>query len=56
VFLGYFQKLQPNLADARMNQANLPGYPIGYINFASFLIGTSVVDANQFKLSGARVD
>src|SRR5579885_559606 len=32
-----------------MNQANLPGDAIGYINFPSFLIGTSVIDTNQFK-------
>src|SRR5258707_6364461 len=39
-----------------MNQANLSGYAIGYINFAPFLIRTSIVDANQLKLPGARVD
>jgi hypothetical protein len=46
VFPGNVQKLQPDLADARMNQADLSGYAIGYINFASFLIRTSIIDAN----------
>src|SRR5258708_19704795 len=39
-----------------MNQADFSGYAIGYINFAPFLISTSIVDANQFKLPGAGVD
>src|SRR5882724_1440422 len=56
VFLGNLQKLQPDLADARVDQANLPGYAIGYINFASLLIRTAIIDANQFKLPGAGVD
>src|SRR5258705_11547763 len=55
-FLGNFQELQPDLADAGMNQADLPGYAIGYINFASFLVGTSVVDAYKFKLFRAGVN
>src|SRR5579872_7298663 len=34
-----------------MDQANLPRDAIGYINFPSFLIGTPVIDTNQFKLA-----
>ena len=33
--LGQLQQLEPDLSDARVNQANLPGYTIGYINFAA---------------------
>src|SRR5713226_2896212 len=32
-----------------MNQADFPGHAIGYINFASLLIGTPVIDTYQFK-------
>src|SRR5258706_13161391 len=46
-------QFQPHLADSRVDQANLPGYPIGYINFASFLIGTPVINTNNFKLAVA---
>ena len=49
-------QLQPYLADTRMNQPQLAGDTIGYINFASFLIGTAVIDAYNFKFSVARVD
>src|ERR1700693_2735060 len=49
-------QLQPHLADTRMNQPQLAGDTIGYINFASFLIGTAVIDAYNFKFSVARVD
>ena len=56
MFLGNFQKLQPDLADTRMDQSDLSGYAIGYINFTPFLIRTSIVDANQFKLPGTGVD
>src|SRR6266481_3127067 len=38
-----------------MNQANLPGDSIGYINFASFLIRTAVIDTYQFKLAVAGI-
>ena len=38
-----------------MDQANLPGDSIGYINFAPFLIGTAVIDAYQFKLAVAGI-
>src|SRR5882757_10101242 len=48
-------QFQPHLADSRVDQANLPGYAIGYINFASFLIGTPVIDTNNFKFSIAGV-
>src|SRR2546430_9747877 len=34
-----------------MNQANLTGDSIGYINFTPFLIRTAVIDAYQFKLA-----
>src|SRR5712672_1841599 len=56
VFLGNLQKLQPDLADTRVDQTNFSGYAIGYINFASFLVRTAIIDAHQFKLPGARVD
>src|SRR4029077_19580201 len=39
-----------------MDQANLPGDTIGYINFAPFLIGTPVIDTYYFKLAVAGVD
>src|SRR5437879_13476270 len=39
-----------------MDQADVPGDTIGYINFAPFLIGTPVVDTYQFKLAVAGVD
>src|SRR5579864_1783578 len=39
-----------------MNQADLSGYAIGYINFAPFLIRTTIIDANQFKLSASGID
>ena len=45
-FLWNFEKFEPDLAHARMKQADLPGDAIGYINFASFLIRTSIIDAN----------
>src|SRR5580693_8880966 len=54
--LGELQQLEPDLSDARVNQSNLPGDTIGYINFAAFLIGTTVVDAHNFKLAGSGVD
>src|SRR5258708_23824137 len=34
-----------------MDQTDFPGDTIGYINFASFLIGTPVIDAYQLKLA-----
>src|SRR5690349_7000064 len=55
VFARYVQQLQANLVYAGMNQPDLPGYAVGYINFASFLIGTAVVDSYQFKLTVPRV-
>ena len=39
-----------------MDQANLPGYAIGYINFASFLIRTAVINAYKLKFAVPRVD
>src|SRR5215472_3186459 len=39
-----------------MYQPDLAGHPVGYINFASLLIRSAVIDAYQFKLAGARVD
>src|SRR6267142_4642700 len=51
VFLRDFQQLQANLAHTGMDQPNLPGYSVGYINFAPFLIGTPVIDTYQFKLA-----
>src|SRR5437868_8228015 len=39
-----------------MNQSDFPGYAIGYINFASFLIRTAIIDAHKFKLPGTGVD
>src|SRR5437879_10078935 len=38
-----------------MDKAKFPGDTIGYINFASFLIGTAVIDTYQFKLAGAGI-
>src|SRR5271168_3154178 len=56
VLLRQLHQLQPDLADARMNQADLPGDTIGYINFPSFLIGTPVIDTYQFKLPVPGID
>src|SRR5437899_4606086 len=53
VLLGQGHEFEPDLAHARVNQANLPGDSIGYINFAPFLIGTAVIDTYQFKLAVA---
>ncbi len=39
-----------------VNQAQLPGYAIGYINFASFLIRTSVINADQLIFAVPGVD
>src|SRR5438552_16920643 len=38
-----------------MNQANLTGDSIGYINFAPFLIRTAVINEHQFKLAVAGI-
>src|SRR5579863_2177098 len=54
--LRQLHQLQADLADARMNQAELSGDTIGYINFASFLIGTPVIDTYKFKLAGTGID
>jgi len=56
VFFGQLNQLQPNLADAGMDQADFPGDTIGYINFAPFLIGTPVIDTYKFKLAVPRID
>src|SRR5204862_8223511 len=32
------------------------GYSIGYINFASFLIRTTIIDTHKFELPGTGVD
>src|SRR5580704_155595 len=48
-------QFQPHLADSRVDQANLPGYAIGYINFASFLIRTPVINTNNLKFAIADV-
>src|SRR6516164_2478082 len=52
---GQLHQLQPHLVHTRVDQANLPGYPIGYINFASFLVRTPVINAHNFKLAVSRV-
>src|SRR5215469_16764876 len=49
-------KLQTHLAHSRTDQANLSGYPIGYINFAPFLVGTAVIDAHKFEPAVADID
>ena len=49
-------QFQPHLAYTRVDQANLPGYAIGYINFASFLVGTPIINANNLKFSVVGVD
>ena len=51
VFRRYVQQFQADLVHAGMDQPNLPGYAVGYINFPSFLIGTPVIDAYKFKLA-----
>src|SRR2546423_15269210 len=38
-----------------MDQADFPGDTIGYINFASFLIGTPVIDPYYLKLAGPSI-
>src|SRR5882762_5138689 len=38
-----------------MDQADFPGDTIGYINFATLLIGTPVIDTNKLELAGAGV-
>src|SRR5260221_12412389 len=38
-----------------MDETQFPGDAIGYINFASFLIGTAVIDTYKFKFPGASV-
>src|ERR1700722_16403812 len=55
-FLRELQQLEPDLSDARVNQSNLPGDTIGYINFAALLIGTTVIDAHNFELAASGVD
>src|SRR5580698_903937 len=54
--LGELQQLEPDLSDARVNQSDLPGDTIGYINFATLLIGSTIVDAHNFELAGPGVD
>src|SRR5256885_6702727 len=51
VLARYVQQFQANLVHAGVNQPDLSGYAVGYINFASFLIGTAVIDTYQFKLA-----
>src|SRR5277367_5029191 len=48
-------QFQPHLAYTRVDQANLPSYSIGYINFAPLLVGSSVINAHNLKLAIARV-
>ena len=50
MLLWQFHQFEPDLAHARMDQADFPGDTIGYINFAPFLIGTSVIDTYYFEL------
>src|SRR5580700_1233986 len=52
----YLQQFQPNLTHSRSDQTYLPGYAIGYINFASFLVGSAVIDARYFEFAIAQVD
>src|SRR5258707_15097182 len=54
-FLGQLHQFEPNLAHARVDETEFPGDAIGYINFASFLIGTSVINTYQFKFPGSGV-
>src|SRR3974390_3469041 len=49
-------QFQPHLAHPGVDQAYLPGYAIGYINFAPFLVGTPVIDTYQLKPAIAGVD
>src|SRR5690349_1102923 len=55
VLLGQLHELEPDLAHARVNQIKVPGDTIGYINFASFLIRSAVVDTYQYKLAVAGI-
>jgi len=54
-FLGQLHQLEPDLAHARVDKTEFPGDAIGYINFASFLIGTAVINTYQFKFPGSGV-
>src|SRR5580692_6269301 len=54
--LGQLHQFKPDLADARVNQTDLPGDTVGYINFASFLIRTAVVNSYHFKLAVPWID
>src|ERR1035438_4195607 len=38
-----------------MNQADLPGDAIGYINFAAFLIGAAVINSYHLKFAVSRI-
>src|ERR1700732_2904085 len=51
---GWVSKLNVSGA-APLARAGLGSRPIGYINFASFLVGTAVIDTYQFKFASARV-
>jgi len=53
--LGQLHQLEPDLAHARVDKTEFPGDAIGYINFASFLIGTAVINTYQFKFPGSGV-
>src|SRR5579872_5408102 len=54
-FLRKLHQFEPDLAHAGMDKADFPGDAIGYINFASFLIGATVINAYQLKFPIARV-
>src|SRR5271165_1406625 len=44
-------QFQPHLRYTRVDQTKLPGYAIGYINFAPFLIRTSVINTHNLKFA-----
>src|SRR5262249_1919617 len=56
VLLGNVQELQPDLADSRMEEADLPGDSVGHVDLAALLVGPPVIDTDQLKLAGAGVD
>src|SRR6266849_8319027 len=49
MFLRQFHQFEPDLAYAQMDKADFPSDAIGYINFASFLIGTAIINTYQLK-------
>src|SRR4030088_2555169 len=55
-FLGQFHQFEPDSAHARVDESDFPGDAIGYINFASFLIGAAIINTYQLKLTVSGID